>query len=56
MKFLRDMNNKMAPMFNKGEKFERLYPLLKHTIQAPSLLVWLPKPRAIFVMLSIKNA
>ena len=29
MKFLRDMNDKMAPMFNKGEKLERLYPLFE---------------------------
>ena len=29
MKFLRDMNNKMAPHFNKGGKFERLYPLFE---------------------------
>ena len=29
MKPLRDLNDKLAPMFNKGEKFERLYPLFE---------------------------
>ena len=29
MKFLRDMNDKMAPMFNKGGKLEKLYPLFE---------------------------
>ena len=29
MKFLRDLNDKAAPMFNKGGKFERLHPLFE---------------------------
>ena len=29
MKFLRDLNDKMAPKFNKGEKLERFYPLFE---------------------------